>query len=388
MAPLSSAWIASIKLSGHVDAGFTANAAGPDTGINYGRLFDDRANTPLLNQVALTLERDLDPKASGVDVGFKFQGFYGSDARVTHFIGELDRITDQINQFDIVEANVLVHLPYVTAGGIDIKAGQYSTPIGQEVIDPTANFFYSHSYLFNFGIPLKHTGILVTTHVNPILDIYTGYDTGVNTSIGGGGGFNDGEFHFLGGFGLNLNKLTVLALTHIGPEDCACGIHPHSQLRYLSDVLFTYKVNDKLTSITEFNYIRDDNFGSPAKGGGVVQYITYALSPELTAGMRAEVWRDDNGFFVAAFPGNYDFVNLEVGRPGTYFSQGPMTYGELTFGLNIKPAKLPKQIDGLTVRPEIRYDTALSSGHPFNGNPGQSKDQLTFGIDLVVPLTF
>ena len=102
--------------------------------------------------------------------------------------------------------------------------------------------------------------------------------------------------------------------------------------------------------------------------------------------MRAEVWRDNNGFFVAAFPGNFDFVNLEVGRPGTYYGQGPMTYGAVTFGLNIKPSKLPKQIDGLTLRPEIRYDTALSSGHPFNGNPGSGKDQVTIGIDLVVPL--
>ena len=40
----------------------------------------------------------------------------------------------------------------VTPGGTDVKLGQFSTPIGYEVIDPTGNFFYSKSYIFNFGI--------------------------------------------------------------------------------------------------------------------------------------------------------------------------------------------------------------------------------------------
>ncbi len=378
-------WLSTVSVTGHIEAGFTANPSVPDQQISFGRLFDDRANTPLLNQVAITVQRPLNT-SGGFDVGFKLQGMYGSDSRVTHFIGELDRSVSGINQFDVVEANVQMHLPILTKGGMDIKAGQFSTPIGQEVIDPTGNFFYSHSYIFNFGIPLKHTGILTTTHVSSVLDIYAGYDTGVNTSVGTTGGPNANQFHFLGGFGLNLKGWTVLALTHVGPEDCACGPNAHSQLRYLNDVLVTHKINDKLTSVTEFNYIRDDNFGAPASGGGVAEYLTYTLTPQITAAMRAEVWRDNNGFFVAAFPGNFDFVNLEVGRPGTYYGQGPMTYGAVTFGLNIKPAKLPKQIDGLTLRPEIRYDTALSSGHPFNGSPGSGKDQVTIGIDLVVPL--
>ncbi|MEO8926148.1 MAG: outer membrane beta-barrel protein [Caulobacteraceae bacterium] len=388
VAPAS--WASTIKVSGQIDTGITINPAGPDTGLNYGRLFDDKAGKLLLNQAALTVERDLDPKAKGVDFGFKVQAFYGSDARITHFIGELDRSIDQINQVDVVEANLLAHLPILTAGGVDIKAGQFSTPLGQEVIDPTGNFFYSHTYIFNFGIPFKHTGVLTTTHVNPKLDIYAGYTTGVNTSVGSGGGDNDGQFHFLGGFGLNLNKLTVLALTHIGPEDpygsLGPGVDVHEKLRYLSDVLFTYKAGDKLTSVTELNYIRDDGFN--ATGGGVAQYFTYVLTPELTAGVRAEVWRDNNGFFVAAFPGNFDYLSVEAGRLNTSFSQGPATYGAITVGLNIKPAHLPKLIDGLTFRPEVRYDRALAGGTPFDGAPGTAKDQFTFGIDLVAPLAF
>jgi len=230
--------------------------------------------------------------------------------------------------------------------------------------------------------------VLTISHVSPILDIYAGYDTGVNTFVGAQGGYNDDQFHFLGGFGLNFAKLTVLALTHIGPENpqfaLGANVDSHKYNRYLNDILLTYKFNDKLTSITELNYIRDD--GANATGGGVAQYFTYVLTPEITAGVRGEVWRDNNGFYVAAFPGNLDYLNASFGLPNGSFGFGPVTYGAITVGMNFKPPKLPKVIDGLTLRPEIRYDRALAGANPFNG--GTARDQLTFGIDGVLPLTF
>ena len=76
---------------------------------------------------------------------------------------------NQRYQLDVVEANVLAHLPWITAGGIDLKVGQYPTPLGYETIDPSTNPFYSHSYIFQFGLPFKHTGALAVTHVNDVL---------------------------------------------------------------------------------------------------------------------------------------------------------------------------------------------------------------------------
>ena len=383
-------WASTIKFSGHLEVGATMNPATPSNGVNFGHLFTDKANQIVLNQFALTAERDLDPKATGFDFGFKIQGMYGMDSQFTHFIGEFDRDTSMRNSFDLVEANLLAHIPIPSTGGMDVKLGQFSTPLGNEVIDPTGNFFYSKSYIFNFGIPLKHTGILTTTHVNPILDVYAGYTTGVNTSLGSGGGYNDGQFHFLGGFGLNLKNLTVLALTHIGPEDAAgslVGVNIHKQYRYLSDIVVTWHVNDKLTSVTELNYIKDDGFH--ATGGGVAEYLTYPLSSTVTAGIRGEIWRDAQGFYVYAFPGNLDFINSETGHTNGSYGTTATTYGAVTVGLNVKPPHLPKYIDGLTIRPEIRYDRALVGGAPFGGTfPGTGKDQVTIGIDMVVPLTF
>ena len=383
-------WASTIKISGHIEAGATMNPSSPSTGVNFGHLFTDKSNQILLNQVALTVQRDPDVKSSTIDFGFKLQGMYGSDSRYTHFLGEIDNETLMRNQFDIVEANLQAHIPVFTPGGIDVKLGQFSTPLGNEVIDPGGNFFYSKSYIFNFGIPLKHTGILTTTHVNSILDIYAGYTTGVNTSVGSAGGYNDGQFHLLGGIGLNFKNLTVLALTHIGPENPGPvdGVDVHGQLRYLSDIVVTWHINDKLTSVTELNYIRDEGFGGVA-GGGVAEYLTYPLTSTLSAGVRGEIWRDANGFFVAAFPGNNDFVKLEKGLPNSSYGGGPATYGAITLGLNIKPAHLPKLIDGMNIRPELRYDRTLSGAGAFMGaDHALGKDQVTIGLDVVIPLTF
>src|SRR5712691_5924982 len=243
-------WWDTFEISGHVEAGITANSTKPSDGINFGHLFTDRANTFLLNQLLLTMQRPLNPKATGYDFGFKFQMMYGSDSRYTHFLGEFDQSISSRNQFDIVEAHLLYHLPWLTAGGIDVKIGQYVTLEGAEVIYAPDNSLYSHSYIFNFGIPFKHTGIMTTTHVNSTLDIYAGIDTGVNTTFGNSFncfkcGDNNKGVAFHGGIGVNglMNgALTILATTHIGPENpnvtavVLAGVNPNSALRYLNDV--------------------------------------------------------------------------------------------------------------------------------------------------------
>ena len=201
-APPPGLWINGIHLSAQLQSGIIANPYRPQTGQNWGQLFTDHANQVQLNQLLLTANKPLDPKNPDYQLGFKLQFMYGSDARYTQFLGELNRVNpDSRYQLDVVEANVLAHLPWITEGGVDLKAGQYSTPLGYETIDPSTNPFYSHSYIFQFGLPFKHTGALTTTHVNEMLDIYAGIDTGTNTTFGPLGE-NNGAVGGIGGFSL------------------------------------------------------------------------------------------------------------------------------------------------------------------------------------------
>jgi hypothetical protein len=395
-APPPGLWINGIHLGAQIEGGITGNPAGPKN--NFGQLFTDKPNTVLLNQLLLTANKPLDPKATGFDWGFKLQGMYGSDARYTQFLGELNRVNPQDrNQLDVVEANVLFHLPVLFEGGIDIKAGQYSTPIGYETIDPSTNPFYSHSYIFNFGIPLKHTGVLSTSHVSGLLDVYLGIDTGVNTTFGPLGDEN-GAVAFLTGFGLNMmdGNLTVLALSHIGPEDATRALSPigfnaNGYYRYLNDIIVTYKATPQLTFVTEFNWVRDD-FGAsgftgkpaPANAFGVAQYVSYALNDQITLNGRAEIYRDDNNFFVASFQNNGSFITSEQGFTAGTGALHQTTYGALTAGVTWKPAGLPPVISGLLIRPEVRWDTDLGGARAFNSH--QDNAQVTIASDFV--LTF
>lgn len=406
-APPPGLWIGGVHLYAQIEGGITVNPASPSDGINYGRLFDDRSSQPMLNQLMLTATKPLNSSATGFDWGFKLQGIYGADARYTHFLGVFDQNPGPgyENQFDIFEGDVQLHLPFPTAGGMDVKIGMFPTPLGYEVLDPTGNPFYSHSYIFNFGLPLKHTGILTTTHVTPLLDVYLGIDTGVNTTFGSGTGDDNGSPGGIIGFGLNMmgGNLTLIALSHMGPENAVnllgpAGFNANKYMRFLNDVVLTWKVNDKLTVAGEANWIRDDFDGiftkgvpSAANAYGVAGYMSYALSDTVQLNARAEVYRDDNGFFVAGFPANNpfgftNFVRAELGLPSVAVGTGgkPTTYGEITIGATFKP-NLPAPITGLLIRPELRVDSALAGGHPFGSNLNSSS-QVTIASDFV--LTF
>jgi hypothetical protein len=375
-----------------LEAGITANADSPKSGVNFGHLFTDKSNQPVLNQLLLTAEKPLDTNATDWALGYRLQGMFGTDARYTHFLGELDLDIKERTQVDIVEAWAFVHAPLLTDGGVDIKIGQFVTYLGAETIDPSTDAFYSKSYIFNFGIPLKHTGIMAITHVNPTLDIYTGVDTGVNTTFGEGEGDPNSSPAFQGGFGLNNlmdGKLTVLALTHMGPEDAGDDTH----WRFLNDIVATYKATDKLTFVTELNYIHEE-LGN-ADGYGIAQYVSYALDDEWTLNGRAEVWGDEDNFFVAAFPGNRTFVQFEKGIPldqqpiFAHNGTGAVTYSEFTFGATYKPVIAGTQL--FMIRPEVRFDDALNGIKAYdttnNGlNHGKSTDQFTFGLDFVLKI--
>ena len=392
-----------VQFSGDLEGGSNFNPDNPKNNINYGQAFTERSNSFRMNQAQVTAEKDLDPAATGLDWGFKFEPMYGTDARLTHSYTVFDRATNSPYQWDIVEANGSLHLPILFSGGIDVKAGTYSTPIGYEVINATGNFFYTHSYIFNFGIPLKHTGIITTTHVSPLLDIWAGIDTGVNAWLPTRGGDNNKAPSFLGGFGLNGlldGNLTVLALAHVGPEagyiqGTSGTPDPNRHDREIFDVVTSYKISDAWTIANELNVIHDDlgvvGVHSGATAEGAALYSTFKLNDQVTIGGRGEIFRDDQGFFVATEMSSQGFVNASRGIPQAVapLSNGKATYGALTFGINYTPPIAMPGTLGLMIRPEVRWDHAVAPGSTkvFNASStasGTSNDQFLLSIDAVL----
>jgi hypothetical protein len=417
-----------IQLTGHVEAGVSVNPDSPSNNINFGQTFTDQANSFRMNQLTFAIERDLDPKNAGWQWGFRFQPLYGTDARVEHFMNEFDRSTSGPYQFDIVEMDGQAHIPTI-GGGTDVKFGQYPTPLGEEVIDALGNTFYSHSYIFQYGLPYKHTGLLTTTHINDTVDLWLGLDTGVNNSVGDQGVANNFFPKFLGGIGLNGlmgGNLTVLALAHVGPENASyfeatnpailapVGLptdgfvaHADSSMREYFDVVTTYKINDSWQTVNELNLIHDDLF--KATGGGAAQYLMYSFNDQWSFAGRAEVFADNHGFFVCTAQEAEDYANIQRGLapnvaecsgngPTPQFSPPPgvinvgglenITYGEITLGANYKPAV--SSMANVLIRPEIRYDTVIGGSQhasPFDVNAlgyGTKTSQITLAIDGII----
>ena len=378
-------WWKSFAISGYADAGIMGNPTGSTGGTNFGRLFDDRPNKPELNQLSVLVTRPLDPNADDFDYGFILQPMFGSDARYTHLLGVFTHATSNIEQFTLIEADALMHLPWTLGGGTDVKIGIFPSPLSAETTVPSNNPFFSHSYIFNFGVTVAHTGAFTVTHATPLIDLYLGIDAGNQTTPWHD---NNGSAAGWAGLGLNLlgGNLTVTWLNHFGPENPTGTLSPAGTLvddswRSESTITTVYKYNDNLTFTTDLNFAHDAGFDASAYG--IAQYASYAVNTELTLQARAEIWRDDKSFFAAAFPGNLDAVNALQGLPNTSFTAAPfgtgVTYSELTLGLNYKKS-LPDPLGAILIRPEIRYDHATT--RIFNN--GRNNDSLTIGADFIL----
>jgi hypothetical protein len=361
--------------------GVTGNLDDPKSEINFGRFFDAKPNTFDLNQAILTIERPLAPEEGKWDWGFKLQPMFGSDARYTHLMYFLDDYSDAYYQFDIVEMYANAHLPYLTQGGIDLKAGIFVTLMGAEVIYAPGNLFYSHSYIFNYGIPLKHWGGMITVHATDQIDLLLGGVTGINTSWGDN---NDKpSFHCGASWKSKNEKALVFASFHYGPEDDTQyekpgfgGVDASSDCRYIGDVVVTLKPLEKLSLISDLNYGKDDGFD--AEWYGIAQCATYDVCDWLKAGIRGEVFRDDDGFAVVQYHQNDDFLDIQRGRPTRpqTVGGGDTTYYGLTAGVTITPCS------SVMFRPEVRWDWSDGDVDPFDNF--HKSQMFTVAMDMIL----
>ena len=92
-------------------------------------------------------------------------------------------------------------------------------------------------------------------------------------------------------------------------------------------------------------------------------HLTYDVKDNLTAGIRTEWFRDQDGF--------------RVGYPARTFAgtNAGSSYYAVTAGLNWKP------VTWLNLRPNVRYDWADGS-RPFDNSSAQ--DQFLFSTDFSV----
>ena len=367
--PLESA---NITFGGYIEGGYTISNQHAPGNFLAGRVFDTKNKRVVLDQLDGYFDRPVDyAKAAQnhtIDVGGHVDVIYGWDSGIIHSDGVLDNPatlgepnghyisrSHPENQIDLNQAYIDVALPI--GSGLRIRAGKFVTLFGEEVINPTGDPLYSHSYLFGFAIPFTHTGILGEYKFNDDWLLDAGITRGWNQSLKD----NNGDPDFLGGVTFTpqesdfLKKWKFIANLSLGPQ----ATHDNRDWWTVIDLQAYYTMTDKLTLSLNADYGDAPHALIPksAQWFGIAGYGSYVLNDYLTLNSRLE-WYDDNNGFTLGTTGNLNVY-------------------EATIGVAIKP--LPHDTIGqnLVIRPELRGD--LSAKRFFDA--GKDYYQVTFGID-------
>jgi Putative beta-barrel porin-2, OmpL-like. bbp2 len=367
-----------IDITGFGEGGYFYDTSNPRIGAGNGGdaptliafpgLYSNRGQ---LDQADLTIQKTIDTTKKW-DWGFQIEQGYGTDDAQIHSYGLVDNRAPATqfnefnsnpgagfprNQYDIIQANASLLVPLGT--GLQIKAGKFVTLLSEEVINPTGNLFYTHSYNFAYGVPATNTGVLGIYTFPKLINgndwTFTGGVTrGWNESLRD----NNGAVDFMGEMSGNItDKLSMVFNAEEGPE--GYGIYSKGQTvpsgdnsDYWTDLeaIPSYKVSDQLTLSADCLYgdaphSAATTIGQSAQWYGVAAYGSYKFNSNFTFNARGEWYRDQGGMTVEGVSANYY---------------------EATVGVQIHPWPTNDILQWLQFRPEVRYDWSDRTVYNFS----------------------
>ena len=344
-----------ITISGWSQAGIFANQFGAPTN---GPLALNNLTNFNLHQLWLYAERKADAeKHGGFDIGGRVDHVFGIDAPDTQCFGDRGWDWGWNDALGIYGSAIPQAYAEVAFGKWTVKGGHFNTPHGYEIVPPTGNFFYSHSYAFRYAEPFTHTGFQATYKAGDKLSVFGGWVDGWDSGFAN----RNGADTFLGGFNLALSEKTSLAWA-VNVGNWGTGAIGNAGDIFFHSLVLTHKFNCKWTYVLQHDL--GANMGLVPGGTwwyNINHYLIRKINDCWSAGGRFEWFCDRDG--VRVIPGN----------AGSYF--------DATLGLNYKPHS------NFLLRPEIRWDWyngTVAAGSPFNA--GLSQSQFSGGFDMI--LTF
>lgn len=376
---------APVKVYGWIQNSFTGNANGtPRNDLNFGVNPNSQANRWMGNQYYLIFENPLEQNDE-INLGFRIDNLFGNDWQFNHMRGMFDS-SFRLNHFagyDPAQMYGEIHLPWLTKGGLDIKGGRFYTILGYEVVPAIGRPLLSVPYMFNYGQPFTHFGMLSTLHLTDRINWYNGTVNGWDRWID-----KNYKWNYLGGVSwTSKSGKTNLAVSYIfgpnqypnfpqSPQIIFPGatevLNPTylagrrnlsygSNWRTMFTTVLSYKWTDKLTQVMETDEgfenqipgIGPNGTASNAEWYSFGNWFLYSFNEKVTGVWRAEVFRDNNG--------------VRTGFADNFYEQ--------TLGLIWKPKPW------LWVRPEARYDWAQFT-HPYSD--GTRNSQLTLAADVIL----
>ncbi|HYG77680.1 MAG TPA: outer membrane beta-barrel protein [Planctomycetota bacterium] len=152
-----------LKIGGYVDFSYQYNLTRPDNQRNNLRVFDNDSNGFNLHLAEINFERL--PTKPG-QAGFRIDLAAGTDARFTASQDNSATANSRGDDWSVIDLQQ-AYISYIAdiGNGITIDGGKFVTWSGAEVIEAADNMNASRSLLFNYAIPIAHTGIRATYDV-------------------------------------------------------------------------------------------------------------------------------------------------------------------------------------------------------------------------------
>src|SRR5262249_53812919 len=184
-------------------------------------------------------------------VGFHVVGDFG---RTGELLRESTQWTDKFprhaSSAELREAYLTYTIPI--GEGLQIKGGKFVTPLGTEILPAPGSYNdeISRSFLFNFGVPLTHTGALFSYPVLKTLTVSVGPVTGWDNPHD-----NNNVPSVLGGVTYTPVDMFSLSSNIIGGAEQR---HNNGNPRYTWSTVATIKPIDPLTVYLEYTYGHED----------------------------------------------------------------------------------------------------------------------------------
>ncbi|MBM4206974.1 MAG: porin [Gammaproteobacteria bacterium] len=391
-----------LRIGGWANAGITYNAAAPDNGFNGPVTFGDREGEFQLNQLNLFVQRTVATEGNSFDLGGRFDVMFGTDAIFTQAYGvpaydvntaralrrnhwDLNLLGGRDNRFydlAIPQAYLEAYIPI--GNGLNVKAGHFYTPIGYETVPAPDNFFYTHAYTMQYGEPFTHTGVMGNYTVDDNWAVMGGVVTGSAT-----GGWDGGWDKHLGNWAglMGATWTSPDKNTSVNVSGTYGGTSEQSSKDWaMYSIVAKHNITEKMHLMVQhdhgfadgtFDFATNRANAIDAEWYGVNTHLTYDVMDNLTAGVRGEWFRDQNGFRVCSpgrvYAATYDANSVTGSYAANFLSScSAASYYAVTAGVNWKPLKW------LNIRPNVRYDWA-DGARPFGNN---KQDQFLFSTDM------
>jgi hypothetical protein len=338
---------ARLNLFGWFDFGYTTASNGK--GILPVETRENRfGNEFLFNQIAVVLERTLDPE--NLSFGFRIEPYGGADAALLNPLGSVEKHPDPRFGFDFRQLYLSAHLPILTDGGVDVKAGRMYTVIGYESAMAPYRPFYSNDYQWFYAQDGANTGIQTNWHITPQLNWINGVTMGANTFFTERG--ESDVYYTQINYWLQEAKRTLLSFTLFTGDQAFISAGTWATV---IEFRIQQNWNKYLTQIIQ----SDEGWESDVAGLGDTQFqslyniFVYHLNCTWDLTNRIE-W----------------FGDAEGARTGFRTA-----YEEITIGADYHPAKF------VSLRPEIRWDYANDARI---WRHGQDHYDLTAAVDCLL----